>query len=95
MNGQAIPTNGLGVDDTYAVPFQGATLQCKTGVDAVDVTLADRVLFGCDQALFVESLRAANALDRCGRRDDAQRLRTNAAASLLSAVRRWGTRDSA
>jgi acetylornithine/succinyldiaminopimelate/putrescine aminotransferase len=73
------------MNDTYVVPFQGTLLECATGLDAVDVALADRVLTGAETVGRVEIDRLARVLDRYGRAISAEKLRSERVRELLRA----------
>lgn len=63
------------MSDVYTVPFQEETIDAATGVDAVDLKLADQVLNGGETANPVEVERLARVLDRYGLSFAAHRLR--------------------
>jgi hypothetical protein len=63
------------MDDVYKVPFLGETIDCRTGLDAVAVKLADSVLTGREDVNPAELHRLAAILDHYGRPVAAQRLR--------------------
>jgi hypothetical protein len=62
--------------DIFIVPFQGGFIECKTGLDAVDVKLADRVLSGREEATPIELQRLANVLEKYDQPFAAGRLRS-------------------
>jgi hypothetical protein len=74
------------------VQFQGKPIECRTGLDAVDVKLADDILAGRTAATSsVELTRLSKVLDRYGCGGAAQRLCTEASRlrvlELLSKAR--------
>jgi hypothetical protein len=73
--------------DVFIVPFQGGFIECKTGLDAVDVKLADRVLSGREEASPVELQRLANLLDKYDQPLAAERLRTSLGQQTTSNLR--------
>jgi hypothetical protein len=64
------------MNDIFVVPFQGGFIECRTGLDAVDVKLADRVLSGREEVGPVELQRLANVLEKYGQPFAAERLRS-------------------
>jgi hypothetical protein len=64
------------MDDIFLVPFQGGFIECTTGLDAVDVKLADRVLSGTEEVSPVELQRLANVLEKYDQPFAAERLRS-------------------
>jgi hypothetical protein len=64
------------MDDLFVVPFQGGFIECATGLDAVDVKLADRVLSGSEEVSPVELQRLANVLEKYDQPFAAERLRS-------------------
>jgi hypothetical protein len=64
------------MSDIFIVPFQGGFIDCTTGLDAVDVKLADRVLSGREEVSAVELQRLANVLEKYDQPFAAQRLRS-------------------
>jgi hypothetical protein len=70
------------MSDTFLVPFQGETLACKTGLDAVAVKLADAVLTGRERAVSPNELRRlASVLEKYDRHIAAYRMRCQYALS--------------
>jgi hypothetical protein len=63
--------------DIYTIPFQGGWVECRTGLDAVDVKLADRVLSGREEVTPIELQRLANVLEKHGQPFAAERLRSS------------------
>jgi hypothetical protein len=61
--------------DTYLVPFQGETLECETGLDAIAVKLADAILSGREHVHPGELNRLARVLEKYDRPMAAQRVR--------------------
>jgi hypothetical protein len=70
--------------DVYIVAFQGGFVECQTGLDAVDVKLADRVLSGREEAMPIELRRLANVLEKYGQPFAAEQLRNSAGQRTMS-----------
>lgn len=62
--------------EVFVVPFQGEMLACDSGLDAVAVKQADRILVGRDHASPAELHRLAQVMERYDRPLAAQRLRS-------------------
>lgn len=71
------------MSDSYRVPFQGETIEAATGLDAVDLKLADQILNGGQSAGPVEVERLARVLDRYDRSFAAHRLRREQTRELI------------
>jgi hypothetical protein len=65
------------MSDVFTIPFQGGWIECTTGLDAVDVKLADRVLSGREEVSPVELQRLASVLEKYNQPFAADRLRSS------------------
>jgi hypothetical protein len=63
--------------DIFIIPFQGGFIECQTGLDAVDVKLADRVLSGREGISPFKLHRLASVLKKYGQPFAAEQLRSS------------------